>query len=134
VSGYTAGMEPDRLKQIDLFAPMPDDALERYANMADETTIEEGEELARAGTWPYQLFAIEEGTVEIRRDGDTVAKLGKGDVVGETGVVKRGLRNADVVATSPVKAIFFTQDQVKQMRQDMPDLDDKLHQLLEERS
>jgi CRP/FNR family cyclic AMP-dependent transcriptional regulator len=127
-------MEPDRLKQIDLFAPMPDDALERYANMADETTIEEGEELARAGTWPYQLFAIEEGSVEIRRDGDTVAKLGKGDVVGETGVVKRGLRNADVVATSQVKAIFFTQDQVKQMRQDMPDLDDKLHQLLEERS
>jgi CRP/FNR family transcriptional regulator, cyclic AMP receptor protein len=127
-------MEPDRLKQIDLFAPMPDDALERYANMAEETSIEEGEELARAGTWPYQLFAIEEGNVEIRRDGDTVAKLGKGDVVGETGVVKRGLRNADVVATSPVKAIFFTQDQVKQMRQDMPDLDDKLQQLLEERS
>jgi CRP/FNR family transcriptional regulator, cyclic AMP receptor protein len=127
-------MEPDRLKQIDLFAPMPDEALERYANMAEETSIEEGEELARAGTWPYQLFAIEEGSVEIRRDGDTVAKLGKGDVVGETGVVKRGLRNADVVATSPVKAIFFTQDQVKQMRQDMPDLDDKLHRLLEERS
>ena len=127
-------MEPDRLKQIDLFAPMPDEALERYASMADETSIEEGEELARAGTWPYQLFAIEEGSVEIRRDGDTVAKLGKGDVVGETGVVKRGLRNADVVATSPVKAIFFTQDQVKQMRQDLPDLDDKLHQLLEERS
>ena len=127
-------MEPDRLKQIDLFAPMPDDALQRFADMADETTIEEGEELARAGTWPYQLFAIEEGSVEIRRDGDTIAKLGKGDVVGETGVVKRGLRNADVVATSPVKAIFFTQDQVKQMRQDMPDLDDKLHQLLEERS
>jgi CRP/FNR family transcriptional regulator, cyclic AMP receptor protein len=127
-------MEPDRLKQIDLFASMPDEALERYAGMADETSLEEGEELARAGTWPYQLFAIEEGSVEIRRDGDTIAKLGAGDVVGETGVVKRGLRNADVVATSPVKAIFFTQDQVKQMRKDLPDLDDKLHQLLEQRS
>jgi CRP/FNR family transcriptional regulator, cyclic AMP receptor protein len=127
-------MEPDRLKQIDLFAPLPDEAVERYAAMADETSIEEGEELARAGTWPYQLFAIEEGTVEIRRDGDTIAKLGPGDVVGETGVVKRGLRNADVVATSPVKAIFFTQDQVKRMRRDMPDLDEKLHELLEQRS
>ena len=127
-------MEPDRLKQIDLFAPMPDEALERYAGMAEETSLEEGEELARAGTWPYQLFAIEEGNVEIRRDDDTIAKLGPGDVVGETGVVKRGLRNADVVATSPVKAIFFTQDQVKQMRRDLPDLDEKLHELLEERS
>jgi CRP-like cAMP-binding protein len=127
-------METDRLKNIALFAEIPDDKLERYADMADETSIEEGEELARAGTWPYQLFAIEEGSVEIRRDGDTVATLQAGDVVGETGVVKRGLRNADVVATSPVKAIFFTQDQVKRMRKDLPDLDDRLHALLEERS
>ena len=127
-------METDRLKNIALFAEIPDDKLERYAEMADETSIEEGEELARAGTWPYQLFAIEEGSVEIRRDGDTVATLQAGDVVGETGVVKRGLRNADVVATSPVKAIFFTQDQVKRMRKDLPDLDDRLHALLEERS
>jgi CRP/FNR family cyclic AMP-dependent transcriptional regulator len=127
-------MDPSRLKQIELFSPMPDDALQRYADMAEETSIKEGEELARAGTWPYQLFAIEEGTVEVQRDGDTVATLGAGDVVGETGLVKRGLRNADVVATSPVKAIFFTQDQMKQMRKDLPDLDDRLHQLLEERS
>jgi CRP/FNR family cyclic AMP-dependent transcriptional regulator len=127
-------MDPARLKKIDLFDSISDDALQRFADMADETSIEEGEELARAGTWPYQLFAIEEGNVEVRRDGDTVAKLGAGDVVGETGVVKRGLRNADVVATSKVKAIFFTQDQVKRMRKDLPDLDDRLHALLEERS
>jgi CRP/FNR family transcriptional regulator, cyclic AMP receptor protein len=127
-------MDTDRLRKIELFAEIPDDVLEQYAQMADETTIEEGEELARAGTWPYQLFAIEEGEVEIRRNGDTVATLGAGDVVGETGVVKRGLRNADVVATSPVKAIFFTQDQVKRMRKDLPDLDDRLHALLEERT
>jgi CRP/FNR family cyclic AMP-dependent transcriptional regulator len=129
-----ACMDPSRLKQIDLFSPIPDEALQRYADMAEETSIQEGEQLARAGTWPYQLFAIEEGSVEVRRDGDTVATLGPGDVVGETGLVKRGLRNADVVATSPVKAIFFTQDQMKQMRKDLPDLDDRLHQLLEERS
>jgi CRP-like cAMP-binding protein len=127
-------MDPARLKKIDLFASMPDDALERYAGMADETSISEGEELVRAGTWPYQLFAIEEGSVEVRRDGDTLAKLGAGDVVGETGVVKRGLRNANVVATSPVRAIFFTQDQVRRMRKDLPDLDDRLQALLEERS
>jgi CRP/FNR family cyclic AMP-dependent transcriptional regulator len=127
-------MDADRLKKIELFAEISDDVLEQYAQMADETSIEEGEQLARAGTWPYQLFAIEEGEVEIRRNGDTVATLGAGDVVGETGVVKRGLRNADVVATSPVKAIFFTQDQVKRMRKDLPDLDDRLHALLEQRS
>jgi hypothetical protein len=81
-------MDPARLKRIDLFASISDDALERFADMADETSISEGEELVRAG----------------------------------------------VVATSPVRAIFFTQDQVKRMRKDLPDLDDRLQALLEERS
>ena len=101
--------------------------------MADETSLDEGERLVREGTWPYQLFAIEEGEVEVQRDEETVAKLGAGDVVGETGVVNRGLRNASVVATKPVKAIFFTHSQVKQMRRDMPELEEKLEKLLEQR-
>jgi CRP/FNR family transcriptional regulator, cyclic AMP receptor protein len=126
-------MDPSRLKRIDLFSSVPEDQLERFAGMANETSVPEGEELVRAGTWPYQLFAIEEGTLEVRRDGETIATLGEGDVVGETGVVKRGLRNASVVATSPVRAIFFTQDQVKQMRRALPDLDERLQSILEER-
>jgi CRP/FNR family cyclic AMP-dependent transcriptional regulator len=127
-------MDPSRLKRIDLFSSVPEDQLERFAGMADETSVQEGEELVRAGTWPYQLFAIEEGTLEVRRDGETIATLGEGDVVGETGVVKRGLRNASVVATSPVRAIFFTQDQVRLMRRTLPDLDERLQSILEERS
>jgi CRP/FNR family transcriptional regulator, cyclic AMP receptor protein len=127
-------MDPSRLKRIDLFSSVPEDQLERFAGMADETSVQEGEELVRAGTWPYQLFAIEEGTLEVRRDGETIATLGEGDVVGETGVVKRGLRNASVVATSPVRAIFFTQDQVRLMRRALPDLDERLQSILEERS
>jgi CRP/FNR family transcriptional regulator, cyclic AMP receptor protein len=126
-------VDPARLKTIELFASLPEDALERLAAMAGETSLAEGDEVVRAGTWPYQLFAIEDGTVEVRRDAETVASLGPGDVVGETGVVKRGLRNATVVATSPVRVIFFTHTQVKQMRRDLPDLDERLHAILEQR-
>jgi len=127
-------MEAERLRKIDLFSSLDDGELEELAEIADETSVSEGETLARKGTWSYQLFAIEDGKVDIRRDDDTVATLGPGDVVGETGVVKRGLRNADVVAKGDVKVIYFTQSQVKRMRKSLPDLDDKLEQILEERS
>jgi len=127
-------MEAERLRKIDLFASLDDGELEELAEIADETSVSEGETLARKGTWSYQLFAIEDGEVDIRRDDDTVATLGPGDVVGETGVVKRGLRNADVVAKGDVKVIYFTQSQVKRMRKSLPDLDDKLEQILEARS
>jgi len=82
----------------------------------------------------YRDDAVHQREVEVRRDGEKIATLGEGDVVGETGVVKRGLRNATVVATEPVRVIAFTQDQVKKMRKALPELDEQLHDLLEERS
>jgi CRP/FNR family transcriptional regulator, cyclic AMP receptor protein len=122
-----------RLKKIDRFASFPDEDVERLAGVADEVSIDEGESLVRAGTPPDQLYVIEEGSVEVKRDDETIAKLGPGDVVGERGVLKRGLRNATVVATSPVRAIFITSSQVRQLRQDHPDLDERLQGILDER-
>src|SRR5215211_7853843 len=104
-------MEAERLRKIDLFASLDDGELEELAEIADETSVIEGETLARKGTWSYQLFAIEDGEVDIRRDDETVATLGPGDV----------------------KVIYFTQSQVKRMRKSLPDLDDKLEKILAER-
>ena len=68
----------------------------------------------------------------MRSHDEKLATLGEGDVVGEAGLLKRGLRNADVVATGKVKAIFFTQDQVRALRRDMPDFDERLQKAMED--
>jgi CRP/FNR family transcriptional regulator, cyclic AMP receptor protein len=126
-------MDAGRLKEIDLFASLPGEELERLAGVVGEVSIDEGEELVRAGTSPYQLFALEEGTVEVRRDDEVLATIGPGEVVGERGIVKRGLRNASAVATGPVRAIFLTADQMKRLRRDHPEIEERLHSILEER-
>ncbi len=125
-------MDTSRLKKIDLFSGLDDDALERVAGMARETTADEGEKLVQQDAASDQLIAIEEGTVEVRSHDEKLATLGEGDVVGEAGLLKRGLRNADVVATGPVKAIFFTQDQVRALRRDLPDFDERLQKAMED--
>ena len=56
----------------------------------------------REGDYSYDVLAIEEGTARVDRDGEHVAELGPGDVVGEMGVLERAQRNATVVATSPM--------------------------------
>jgi CRP/FNR family cyclic AMP-dependent transcriptional regulator len=122
-----------RLKEIDLLANLPEEDLDRLAGVVDEVSIEEGETLVRAGTPPAQLFFIEEGTVEVKRDDDVVATLGAGDVVGERGVVERGLRNATVVATSPVQAVFLTGDQLRLLKQDHPEVEQRLRTIVDER-
>jgi CRP/FNR family transcriptional regulator, cyclic AMP receptor protein len=126
-------VDSERLKKLDLFSSLPDEELDRLANVVGEVSIDEGEDLVRAGTQPYQMFAIEEGTVEVQRDGETLATIGPGEVVGERGIVKRGLRNASAVATGPVKAIFLTADQMKRLRRDHPDVEKRLKSILEER-
>jgi len=122
-----------RLKQIDIFASLPDDELEWLASQAAELSLEEGDALIRKGTWSYEMVAIEEGTVEVHRHDETVATLGTGDVVGETGVLRRALHNADVVATTPVRALRFTQNDVKRIRESIPDFEQRLEALLDER-
>jgi CRP/FNR family transcriptional regulator, cyclic AMP receptor protein len=126
-------VDSERLKKLDVFSSLPDEELDRVAGIAGEVSIEEGEDLVRAGTQPYQLFAIEEGTVEVKRDGETLATIGPGEVVGERGIVKRGLRNASAVATEPVKAIFLTADQMRKLRRDHPEVEKRLSSILEER-
>lgn len=127
-------MDSARLKEMDLFSSLSEDDLESLANVAHEAGFDAGEQVVQAGTWAYQLFAIEAGTVEVQRKGETVATLEAGDVVGETGVVRRGLRNATVVATVPVRAIFFTQADIGRLSKSIPDLDQRLEAILEQRA
>jgi CRP-like cAMP-binding protein len=126
-------VDSERLKNIDVFSSMDEEHLDHLAKIAEETTISSGDKLTKAGSHSYQLFAIEKGKVEVIRDDEVIATLSAGDVVGEVGVIGRGLRNADVVAKDDVKAIFFTQDRVKQMRKENPDVAEKLDEIVEER-
>jgi CRP-like cAMP-binding protein len=127
-------MDAGRLKKFDLFAALSDDELERLAGVIGEVSIDDGEELLHAGTQPYQLFAIEKGQVEVQRDGETLATIGEGEVVGERGIVTRGLRNATAVASGgSVQALYLTDDQIRRLNRDHPEVEERLRAILEER-
>lgn len=127
-------MDASRLKQIELFKDLPDDALDMLASRAQEASADEGDALIKAGAFADQLVAIEDGTVEVQRKDEVVAKLGPGDFIGEAGVVKHELRNATVVATSPVKAIAIAHSDIKQVRREHSDFDERIKAVTEDRS
>jgi CRP-like cAMP-binding protein len=127
-------VDASRLKKIDVFSDLPDDALEVLAERAQEASADEGDVVIKAGAFADQLLAIEDGTVEVERKGDKVADLGPGDVIGEAGVVKHALRNATVKATSQLKALLIAHSDIKQIRRDNPDFDERIKKMSEERS
>jgi CRP-like cAMP-binding protein len=65
----------------------------------------------------YILLA---GTVSVRRHGEEIAQLGPGDLVGEAAIVGHSLRNASVVALTPLELVHFTSEAVLGLCEEMP--------------
>ncbi len=80
-----------------------------------------------------KAYILLEGAVSVRREGAEIARLGSGDIVGETGIVGNTLRTATVVALTPLKAIHFTDDDVEALMAEMPSFKDKVTALVEAR-
>lgn len=108
-------MDVGRLRGIAVFADMSDAELRRIATFATEDSAQEGTTLLRQGDYSTELIAIEEGTAEVLHDGRRLATLGPGDVFGETGVLEAGLRNASIVASSPMRVVKLTTWDVKRL-------------------
>jgi CRP-like cAMP-binding protein len=108
-------MDPNRLKAIPIFSHLSDEEAKRLAAFATETSIAEGQILMKQGDYSVELIAIEEGSADVIRDGQKIASLGKGDLIGEMGLFERRPRNADVIATSPMRALKLTHWEIRRM-------------------
>jgi CRP/FNR family cyclic AMP-dependent transcriptional regulator len=111
-------MDPNRLTEIPIFSELSDEEARRLATFATETSAAEGQILMKEGDYSVELIAIEEGTADVIQGGDRIASLKAGDLIGEMGLLERRLRNADVIATSPMRLIRLTHWEVRRMSQD----------------
>ena len=126
-------MDASRLKSIPLFQTVSDEELEQIAPFAEEVQVEACRELVKEGDYSYEFMAIEEGTVEVLRDGEHVADLGPGDFFGEIGLLERDLRTATVVAKTDMRMITLTGWDMKRMEKVMPEAVDRVRAVIEER-
>ena len=108
-------MDPNRLKAIPLFSQLSDEEANRLAAFATETSAAEGQILMKQGDYAVELIAIEEGTADVIQDGKKVASLGAGDLIGEMALFNREPRNADVIATSPMRLLKLTHWEIRRM-------------------
>jgi CRP-like cAMP-binding protein len=111
-------VDPGRLKQIEIFSHLSDEEAKRLAAFATETSIAEGQILMKQGDYAVELIAIEEGTADVTRDGEKLASLGPGDLIGEMALLERTKRTADVIATSPMRVAKLTHWEVRRMSKD----------------
>jgi CRP-like cAMP-binding protein len=123
-------MDPSRLKAIPIFSHLSDEEAKRLAAFATETSAAEGQILMKQGDYSVELIAIEEGTADVIRDGKRLASLKKGDLIGEIGLFERQPRNADVIATSPMRVLKLTHWEIRRMSSETVE---RIRKLVEER-
>jgi CRP-like cAMP-binding protein len=123
-------MDANRLTALPVFDGLPEEELKRIATFAEEQSAAAGTTLVREGDFSDRVSVIEEGTVEVRQEGNVVASLGTGDVFGEVGVLGKTMRNADVVATSSVRLMTLTRMDLKRA----PQAEARIRELGEQRS
>jgi cAMP-dependent protein kinase regulator len=123
-------MDTNRLIAIPLFSSLSPEEAKRLAAFATETSAAEGQILMKQGDYSTELIAIEEGTADVIKDGQKVASLKEGDVIGEMGLLEREPRNADVIATSPMRLLKLTHWEIRRMSEETVD---RIKQIIEQR-
>jgi CRP/FNR family transcriptional regulator, cyclic AMP receptor protein len=122
-----------RLMNLPLFGELDHHDLSQIASRVSEIEIAAGALLIEQGTLPYDVFVLEEGSVEVTRDGAPVATLGPGEVVGEIALLNPRRRTASVRATSPVRAVVLRTDDLDVMSDEMPEVVRQLRVIAERR-
>jgi CRP/FNR family transcriptional regulator, cyclic AMP receptor protein len=123
----------ERLRQLPLFGELDHHDLSQLLRWVREEEVADGDLLFEQGSMPHDLFVIEEGSVEVIRDGRSVATLGAGEVVGERALLKLQRRWASVVAVGRVRLIALSADDLAEMSEQMPELADRLRETVTRR-
>ncbi|HEY5190133.1 MAG TPA: cyclic nucleotide-binding domain-containing protein [Solirubrobacteraceae bacterium] len=111
-------MDANRLTAIPIFSELSETEAKRLAAFATETSAAEGQILMKEGDYSVELIAVEEGTADVIQNGKTIASLGPGALIGEMGLLEHRPRNADVIASSPMRLIKLTHWEIRRMSED----------------
>jgi hypothetical protein len=96
-------VEISLLRSLRIFAPLGVPEVETLARSLEVVEVPQGAAVIRAGERGDRFYAIADGTVEVRRDGNNVGTLTRGDSFGEIALLRDVPRTADVVALTPTR-------------------------------
>jgi hypothetical protein len=122
------------LRRIPLFAALAPADLQRVAGIAQEHTHPDGDIIAAEGELGEEMHLLLDGTVRVvRADGETIARRGAGEVVGELSVIRRAPHVATLVAEGDVRTLHIGYREFEAMVHERPDIALAVMRVLAER-
>ncbi len=115
-------LDVERLRALPLFGELDHHDLSRLAAIAQEVTVAAGEVVVAQGELPYEVLVIEEGEVEVTRNGEVLGTLGAGQLVGEIALVEQQRRMATVTAKTDLRAVVISAVDLNVLAEEMPEV------------
>ncbi len=112
----------ERLGQLPLFKDADNKALELIANAADEVNFTAGKVLIKQGAFHGECFIVEQGSLTVSVEGDDVATIPAGQMVGELSLFGHGPASATVTAAEDGVALVIPANRFDQLLDEVPGL------------
>jgi CRP-like cAMP-binding protein len=116
----TAPSLVDTLAQTALFADLSRPELEAVAHEFEEEAFAPGQRVLRQGLSGSGLYVILDGAAVVTRDGDEIARLGRGDFFGEISVFTDYAPTADISADSLLRCLVVPRPEVERFLLERP--------------
>jgi hypothetical protein len=78
----------------------------------ERRNLEQGEALMREGDEGRELFLLLDGVVDVEANGDIVAEIGPGALLGERALLEGGRRTATIWARTPIRVVVVPRDAI----------------------
>ena len=127
----------DDLRGLDLFSGTSRSELADVARQLTMLTVPAGKVLVREGERGDEFMIISEGEAEVRQGGRTIAKIGRGGLVGEMALLEadgRGRRNATVTTVTDAVIYVGSPREFRQIIEIAPSIAEKVQRTAAERT
>lgn len=124
----------EQLAKLDRFSGFSDAEIRLVTQKATYLTVPEHWALMVEKTPADKAYLILSGEVSVRRNGEEVARVGSGEVIGEMALVNHRLRSATVVAETPLEVLHFTDETVEELVAEIPHFKEALSGATAERA
>ncbi len=112
----------DRLHATPLFSGCDRKELKHLVTIIDTMDVKEGSEIFRQDRREHFAYIVESGTAEVSVDGEVVAEIPQGEMIGEIGLLVHGPASATVTAKTPMSLLAIPHDRFGSVLEDTPGL------------
>lgn len=118
---------PEPHKQIPLFAGLRPFQAKLVVLMGHLEAVKRGAYITRRGEVKPELYVLLNGRAEVQREGGLVIRtMGRGDVIGEMGLLRHRERSADVIASEDMDYLALDERFLQRIRRRYPRIAAKL--------